>query len=96
MICYYPRRSDKYMGNKDFTFLTVEQLDDSKYDIIDIINKRGTATAITDFTILLGGNVFAEFYIANDLLEGMTGYYWTKTSHDYDGACLVEEDGFIL
>ena len=57
----------------NFTFLTEEQCFGS--DRLDILEKRGTAAAITDFSILLGG--IAK---SNSSLEERTGFYWTKSS----------------
>lgn len=67
-----------------FTFLTQEQIFEN--DELDIIKKRGTKAAITDFSILLGGFVSENWNVDNDItLEGRTGYYWTK-SDDGDNA----------
>ena len=70
----------------DFTFLTEEQCFGN--DKLDILKKRGTKAAITDFSILLGAYV-SDYHIDNDSsLEGRTGWYWTK-SDDGDNAALV-------
>ena len=61
------------------TFLTYEQCDGRKE--LDILQKRGTKAAMTDFSILLGGAV-------DDSLDGRTGFYWTKKS-DYDGQDVI-------
>ena len=67
----------------DFAFLTEEQCFGD--DKLDILKKRGTKVAITDFSILLGGEVFDYYHIDTDSsLEGRTAYYWTK-SDDRDG-----------
>ena len=72
---------------KKFTFLTQEQYFDDEQ--LDIIKKRGTEAAITDFSILLGGFVSDYNHIQNDdSLEGRTGAYWTK-SDDGDGDARV-------
>ena len=59
------------------TFLTQEQCFES--DKLDILEKRGTKAAITDFSILLGGWVDRDsdyWHIDSDSsLEGRTGYY---------------------
>ena len=61
----------------NFTFLTHEQCFES--DKLDILEKRGTQAAITDFSILLGAYV-SDYHVENDSsLEGRTGYYWTKS-----------------
>ena len=60
----------------DFTFLTEEQYFGD--DKLDILERRGTKAAITDFSILLGAYV-SDYHIDNDSsLEGRTGYYWTN------------------
>ena len=70
----------------NFTFLTHEQCFES--DKLDILEKRGTQAAITDFSILLGAYV-SDYHVENDSsLEGRTGYYWTK-SDDGDNDVLV-------
>ena len=73
----------------DFTFLTEEQYFGD--DKLDILEKRGTKAAITDFSILLGAYV-SDYHIDNDSsLEGRTGWYWTK-SDDGDNAARVALD----
>ena len=80
----------------NLTFLTQEQCFGSEK--LDILQKRGTKAAITDFSILLGGevSVFNSHYIDNDSsLEGRTSYYWTKS--DYNESYLVHlvaSDGY--
>ena len=68
----------------NFTFLTEEQCFGN--DKLDILEKRGTQAAITDFSVLLGGWV-SDYHVDNDSsLEGRTGYYWTKSDDgDNDG-----------
>ena len=76
----------------DFTFLTEEQYFGS--DKLDILGKRGTKAAITDFSILLGAYVSDNNHIDNDSsLEGRTGYYWTKSDDGYNDACVVRVTG---
>ena len=73
----------------DFTFLTGEQCFGN--DKLDILKKRGTQAAITDFSILLGAYV-SDYHIDNDSsLEGRTGWYWTK-SDDGDNDVRVVDD----
>ncbi len=76
----------------DLTFLTKEQcFGDEK---LDILKKRGTKAAITDFSILLGGSVPDEDYVDNDSsLEGRTGWYWTKSYIGYNGVEVVDKLG---
>ena len=57
----------------NFTFLTEEQCFGN--DKLDILEKRGTQAAITDFSVLLGGWVSDN----DSSLEGRTGCYWTKS-----------------
>ena len=78
----------------DFTFLTEEQYFGD--DKLDILEKRGTKAAITDFSILLGAYVSA-YHIDNDSsLEGRTGYYWTKSDDGDNAARVVYVDGIRL
>ncbi len=75
----------------DFTFLTEEQYFGD--DKLDILKKRGTKTAITDFSILLGAYV-SNYHIDNDSsLEGRTGYYWTKSDDGDNDARVVLASG---
>ena len=78
----------------DFTFLTEEQYFGD--DKLDILEKRGTKAAITDFSILLGAYV-SDYHIDNDSsLEGRTGYYWTKSDNGHSNALVVFVDGDSL
>ena len=47
----------------NFTFLTQEQC--FGRDKLDILKKRGTKAAITDFSVLLGGRLSSE-HVKND------------------------------
>ena len=59
-------------------------------DKLDILKKRGTKAAITDFSILLGAYV-SNYHIDNDSsLEGRTGYYWTKSDDGDNDAHVVD------
>ena len=76
----------------DFTFLTQEQYFGS--DKLEILEKRGTKAAITDFSILLGAYVSNNIHIENDnSLEGRTGYYWTKSDDGDNDARVVDGTG---
>ena len=76
----------------NFTFLTEEQCFGN--DKLDILEKRGTKAAITDFSVLLGGWV-SDYHVDNDSsLEGRTGWYWTK-SDDGDNDARVVGDMVI-
>ena len=77
------------MNTKDFTFLTEEQIgyedEYSNYMQIDVIRKRGSKAAITDFSILLGGTFSEDAHINTDkTLAGRAGAYWTKSADDDD------------
>lgn len=77
----------------DFTFLTPEQCFGN--DKLDILKKRGTKAAITDFSILLGGDYVSVYHVDNDSsLEGRPGYYWTRSDDSYNNnACVVLGNG---
>ena len=77
----------------DFTILTQGQFFDS--DKVDIIRKRGTKAAITDFSVLLGGEVSKNYYVDNDsYFDGIIGDYWTKScGRDY-GVRVIETNGY--
>ena len=75
----------------DFTFLTEEQCFGN--DKLDILKKRGTQAAITDFSILLGAYV-SDYHIDNDSsLKGRTGWYWTKSDDGDNDARVVYARG---
>ena len=75
----------------NFTFLTQEQCFGS--DKLDILKKRGTKAAITDFSVLLGGWVSSEHVENDSSLEGRTGYYWTKSDDGDNDARVVNAPG---
>ena len=76
----------------NFTFLTEEQCFGN--DKLDILGKRGTQAAITDFSILLGAYV-PDLNVDNDSsLEVRTGCYWTKSyDEDNDDVIVVNDFG---
>lgn len=76
----------------NLTFLTQEQCFEGEK--LDVLQKRGTMAAITDFSILLGGYVsdYNNVY-ADRSLEGRTGCYWTKTDDGDNDARVVGIDG---
>lgn len=59
----------------DFTFLTEEQCFGD--DKLDILKKRGTKAAITDFSIIIGAYILLGGYTSYS--KGRTGKYWTKS-----------------
>ena len=73
----------------DFTFLTEEQC--FGYKQLDILKKYGTRCAITDFSILLGVDIF-NLRIDDDSMSGRTGWWWTKTYID-DYVRIVYSNG---
>ena len=75
----------------NFTFLTQEQC--FGRDKLDILKKRGTKAAITDFSVLLGGRLSSEHVKNDSFLEKRTGYYWTKSDDGTNDACIVKDDG---
>ena len=76
----------------DFTFLTEEQCFGDEQ--LDILKKRGTKAAITDFSVLLGGSIDDDYHIDSDSsLEGRTGYYWTKSDDGDIDVRAVSADG---
>ena len=75
----------------NFTFLTQEQC--FERDKLDVLKKRGTKAALTDFSVLLGGWVSSEHVENDSSLEGRTGYYWTKSDYGDTYACVVIGDG---
>lgn len=79
----------------NLTFLTREQCFESEK--LDILQKRGTKAAITDFSILLGGWVDSNKYYwhidGDDSLEGRTGFYWTKSDDGDNDARVVDGSG---
>ena len=76
----------------DFTFLTQEQCFGD--DKLDILKKRGTKAAITDFSILLGGCVSNHFHIDKDSsFGGRTGRYWTKSDDGDNDVHIIDTRG---
>lgn len=74
----------------DFTFLTEEQCYGENK--LDILKKLGVKAPITDFAILLGGDV--DNYSNNgNLLEYRAGSYWTSTFTKQQSAYYVDESG---
>ena len=75
----------------DFTFLTQEQC--FGRDKLDILKKRGTKAAITDFSVLLGGWVSGEHIENDSSLEGRTGSYWTRSDDGVNDVRVVVGSG---
>ena len=75
----------------DFTFLTEEQIFGSNQ--IDVIKKRGTKAAISDFSVLLGGWVSDYNVDSDSSLKGRTGDYWTKSDDGVNAAYVVAPSG---
>lgn len=70
----------------EFTFLTEEQY---FKNAIEIIKKRGTKAAVTDFAILLGAYVNNDNYAGEEKLENRTGWYWTRSDDGDNDARVV-------
>lgn len=85
----------------NYTFLSVEQifgqqsrLQQGGQQQLGILKKRGTKAAITDFAILLGGDVSNSYHIdTDDSLAGRTGWYWTKSDDGSNFARAVSYAG---
>ncbi len=74
----------------DFTFLTIEQFFS---DDLRVFDKKRKA-ALTDFSILLGGTYYDDFYLDNDRsLRGRTGFYWTKSDDENNNVKVVDGGG---
>lgn len=77
----------------DFTFLTYEQcFVESKK--LEILEKRGIISPITDFSILLGGYVIDNYHYNNsNSLEDRAGWYWTSSDVKDNEVCVVRDCG---
>lgn len=75
----------------NLTLLTEEQC--FGQDKLEIFEKRGIKSAITDFAILLGGWVSNDHISNDNSLEGRTGSYWTKTLTELEDIRVVNDDG---
>lgn len=64
----------------DFTFLTKDQIFGSNQ--IEVIKKRGTKAAISDFSVMLGGQLSDSHVASDSSLKGRTGNYWTKSDYE--------------
>lgn len=77
----------------NYTFPTQEQFFED-IEMLEVIKKRGTRAAITDFSILLGGYVDSVAHIAGDnSLASRTGYYLTRSDDGNNGARVVNDYG---
>ena len=81
-------------AKSNFTFLTEKQCFGEEQ--LDILKKRGTKAAITDFSVLLGGWLYSEHVENDSSLEGRTGIYWTKLDDGYGDARGVSFNGYGL
>lgn len=77
----------------NFTFLSEEQIFNNP---LNIIRKRGTKAAVTDFAILLGAYVSDYYYTdnSNNDLKDRTGWYWTRTDDGDNDARVVYDVGY--
>ena len=78
------------MSMLDFTFLTEEQCFGDKQ--LDILKKYGTRCAITDFSILLGVDVYSYHIFEDNSLSGRTSCWWTKTPY-HNSVLVVDSYG---
>ena len=77
-----------------FTFLTREQCFGNNQ--LNVIKKRGTRAALTDFAILLGVYVSKNHIYSDSSLAGRTGSYWTKSySGKNSNIIIVDNNGDI-
>lgn len=74
------------------TLLSYEQINGAKrLKIFDIFDVKATPS---DFAILLGAYIMDNYRTYDNYrLEHRFGYYWTKTSDEYDNAIIVRPDG---
>ena len=79
--------------DSNITFLTEEQIFGDKQ--LDILKKYGTACAITDFSILLGGYV-NNYYHTNEgnTDKDRTCMWWTRTDDGDNDARVVNDFGY--
>ena len=78
--------------DSNITFLTEEQIFGDAQ--IDILKKYGTACAITDFSILLGGYVNDDYHTKEgDTGRDRTGWWWTRSDDGDNDACGVTYGG---
>ena len=81
--------------DSNITFLTTEQIFGGKK--LDILKKYGTACAITDFSILLGGYVNNGYHTKEGNTDkDRTGLWWTRTADGAYNALDVKNDGIAL
>ena len=77
----------------NLTLLTRDQCFFESYKL-DVLEKRGTKAALTDFSILSGG-YFSKFHSdIDDSLDSITGFYWTKSDDGFGNPCVVDEKGY--
>lgn len=76
----------------NITFLEERQITGN--DQLEIFRKYGTKCAITDFSILLGGYVASGYYTSEGIImNGRTGWYWTRTDDGDNDARVVDSLG---
>ena len=81
--------------DSNITFLTEEQIFGDKQ--LDILKKYGTACAITDFSILLGGYVNNDYHTKEGNTDkDRTGWWWTRTDDGDNDARVVDSHGDSL
>lgn len=83
--------NDMNVQTTDFTFLSLDQIYGSGR--LDILKTYGNECTVTDFSILLGGNVsLYDYTIEGRTRKDRTGWWWTKTPGN-NTRYIVREDG---
>lgn len=85
------------MQENTITLLTKKQYSNSE-DRLDIIRKYGRKASISDFAILLGGEVSSFYYTSDgNRLENRTCTFWTKSQDGVgsENVNVVQDDGGI-
>lgn len=79
---------------KNFTFLTDKQVY-TNYQL-EIIKKYGRKSTITDFAILLGGNVSSNCYVGDEKnMKDRSCIWWTISPYE-NGSSAIDFDGVRL
>ena len=77
----------------DFTFLKKERIA-GDFEL-DIFKKYGTKAAITDFSILLGGDVSNIEHVSSDSRQRL-GCWWLKDNYTNVDVIVVSDDGNMM
>jgi len=71
----------------NFSFFKEEEI---KKDNSKLFEKYGLITAITDYAILLGGEVSSSYFTID---ERRAGFWWTSSINDNNERCAIYADG---